>query len=1174
MKRSSRKPTSSDSRAPIQARHLNMFRHSIRFGTSRGEALYRLKATAHSSDLFALYPHIVVSKDYLDDIHGNAFPTSYGDLFSRPAHYAPTAAINEVMWGLCRCLQFGRELNQFNKLRESFEESFIQNDQSKCLMTLTKIEENFGASIWLLQSELATSQFWSGIESTRNKVKSIESKISDNPIFKVLLSFISKRVEATGVKDFLKKELTQLLAGISDKPLEKYFHTKLFELWDINTQDVPTALFFEGHSSIIDVYEMLISVLQAAASDKTIFGEAARSLTKAITSLYKATGDRRLPNIMRGIEIEPPTTEDIDKSRAAAIEAYTVGDYEACNRLAQEHLDSQPADLALLILQIKACVYGKIQIPEREGVWSELPRSFADIFSASEELYAAAYRLFALAERFYGQSWVNYLHAALAYELREEQADFPPTWLRDIYVRDTYLSPFTAVAASGPARNSLLNTQDLHKLFPYTTAVYRAVDGGEIPDKDARNPRYRRYLGRHFLARGDAATAVQYLENEASPITGSDQIRARGMIALAHMQLGNSRMALDVLSSAYFENEHAPSFLPLTKMATDIGEPAAWPSHIAVPILFELYSAHVMRDKSAKLAYAFECFQTTNDITEPSTLLKFIERFGKKSVVYYLDKIWRPEIMRQTILYEGTRQIEDTRMKVCRLLAEIDPDKAADYLDEIKDTVKRQQISQSISLVEQSKVYVDIESIRNSLRTKLGDSYTRYKSTTKPKQDTFIYEIAKTLEKLPGHSLPKLLSDFHVLDAEDSLTESDVQFAALFAEVTNEFLKGDHGLNAYLSTRVRHGKLSNTLRRAVEDEHLVTARREDGAGYVENSYWADRAGEETEEWKDASAALTKFAREFDEIIDFVKDKLIQIRVSHELRIDHGNSEALFFYQSTNLERRYVQHSDQKFKSIDELVNYYVNVLWEKTDQNLSRVQQVLSTDIKNRILSAFDSLAARLQTGRPSPMIGELGNAVARSRTATQNRLAQISAWFRRNEVYDRPDYFPDFPAQVALNMIKKTISSASAWEGVRIESTTGGALLPGRTLDSMVDIYYDLLENSIARSGLPCERLEVDVSISYQDSIYSATVSNRVAAEGCDDASKDRITRLKDTLGTSQSRTIAQSEGKSGLMKIWVLLNSPSYTSPSFDFSLADQKFQVEFSFNCAGEENEISTN
>lgn len=1142
--------------------------------------LFKLKTTTNAADLFSLFPLLFRDRNYLNIVHGIPFPTKLSELFSAKALYEPASALNEVTWAICRCLHFGPELREFNQFRESFERAFLLDSQRECTAILDSVEQKFGSSIWLLQNKLSTAQFWSGIEELRRLVRAYEEESSQNRFVAILLWFIARRTEATGLKDHLKSELNRLFEHTKEQDVESYLRAKIFELPNISTKDVPGTLLIEAQSCIIDYYETLIFVLQSAASDQTIPPDVAHILEKPLAALMRKTRDSRILGIMRGLGVVPDQGVGTSPDRAKIIESYTVGDYDSVLSLSSEYLNRSPEDISIQVLSIKAGLHRGCPPTQRNGILQTVSEHLQKVLSISNDTYLSAYNLLTLTEQFYGQSWIQYLRCVVVYELRQEQQAFPPLSLRDLFIRDPHVSPFTAIASTGKAKSAILGSGELQDSFPHTWAAYSALTRGEvskvIPIDEIR---LNKYLARFHLGVGNSGVAKNHFEWLITHAKGTERLRSYGGAALAFLNLGNVRDAVDATVRAFIEYPDLPNILPIKEVADQLEDPASWPDTIAVPLLFELFVTNCAGDRLSHLRYAFEKFQLRNNIDTPSDLALRIDAFGKQYVIAYLDRVWRPEIMRQTILYQGTREIEDARIKVCRLLAELDPPNSSRYLEEIKERVKKLEIAKGTTLIQQSKVYVDVEAIKKSLRSKLGDSYARYKSSaniSESKADQLVFELAEAIARgkveAAGISVPVVLSSLHAM-GYDSASESDVQFEALFSEVTNEFLRGAHGLNAYLSTRVRHGTLSNTLRKSVADETLVTQREEGGATYVRNEYWKQNFGRESSceaEWEDVLNALDEFSCEFDSIIEYVTNNLIQIRIVHELKESGENKEALFVYRSSNLERKFVQECDRNITNMDDFITYCVDILWQKTDHNLANVRHVLDTDIRDRIMGCFATLSNRLSGCSYVPGVGDILNAIARARTSTQTKLGLVISWFKRSEVYDRQDYAPDFPFHIALNMVTNTISSASGWEGATVKTVPSVSLMPGRTLDGMVYIFYGLLENAILRSGLDIDTLNVTADISFSSGVFNAKIINSVAPERLTDEEREKVRSLRDSLDSSESPRRAQLEGRSGLHKIWLTINSPLYRDPVLKFYHTDLAFVVEVGFKLENSENE----
>ena len=801
-----------------------------------------------------------------------------------------------------------------------------------------------------------------------------------------------------------------------------------------------------------------------------------------------------------------------------------------------------------------------------------MKRALAVVISAEAGFYEEALNLMSIADRYYGQAWASYLGAIVKYELREQEARFPPIWLRDIYVRDPNITPFSAVAATEQSV-SYLSREGIGRIYPRTQAIYDAVARGVSGELLARDPRLARYLGIYELAKGDSSVALRYFETLVNQGLGSDRIRCAGSAALACVKLRQPERAIEIIVDAFLANENVPSLLPIPAIVDSLTNPQSWSQSIALPILFYLHTAFFNHDHLTHLRYAFERFQESNSIRDPEDLVGRISEFGKDRVIAYLSRVWRPEVMRQTILYASTREIEDARIRVCANLAAIDPANAAVYLKEITSRVKRQEIAKATALVEQSKVYVDIQAIKGALRKKLGDSYARYKKGYQSKGDPLLYKLTEIIAEIQTKDVPlgHLLSAVHLVP-ESPETEADVQFASIFAEVTNEFLKGEHGLNAYLSTRVRHGTLANTLRKPVADERLVTSRLETGAGYIKNNLWQMDPVGRSEEWPRIAVQLERFATKFDGVVDHLRDGLLQVKVLHERKESGANNDALFVYSSSNVERRYFQLSDQSFKDIGELVDSCVESLWQKTDRNLRVVQEALEGNVRYELMSAFDELSDALGPFNHVEGINEVHNAIARAKTATGFQLSLVVSWFRRSEVYDRPDYSPEFPIHIAQNMIVRTMSSAKGWPGAEIHlDVPEGVKMPGRTLDAMVDIYYVLLENAVRHSGMESDELSVHICVTLRGGAFLVRVTNTWDVARRTDEALRRIEDVRASL-IAQSVENAQLEHGSGFHKIWVALKGPSYCEPSLDINVrSDNLFTVDFGYRLSGADNAL---
>ncbi|MDE3736409.1 hypothetical protein PSH28_07385 [Pseudomonas resinovorans] len=1146
------------------------YKASIRYSQNPKVEIFRIKNFLSPQELFSVFPFVFSDAKYLDRVHGSPFPREVSEVFAEPALFRPVSIVNEIIWSICRCLKYSADLRRFVELAQSLECGILADEKSACERVLDEIGVEFGLSTWLLQAKLSVAQSWDGFEGAAQIQSIYEQEINKNYLLYVVFWFAKKRIEATSVKDYIESELQRVTADYDNESLQKYLHCKILNQNDMQLESAAPLLFHEAQSSIIDHYEALVSVLQSLVSRESFSPDLWEQLEKPILSLYGKISDPRLKGIVRYLGVEP-AAEGESIERALAIEAYSAGKYLECIRLSDSVLVNQPNDMHVFTLKVKAMQKSGLTDSRAKGVARDLEHNLLDVLRFNEESYTAAHSLLTLANRFYGMAWINYIKSFVMYKLDSERHLNPGYWFRELLLRDGYLSPYTLLIYPSGSPVAIEAAVDLADNFPSTFKLFNVFAVGELTgDAPVDEVLARKQLARYLLSENRLEESLECYQWLCDSVNECERVKYFGAVALVHMLSGNVIRACEAVVTAYMENGNVPSVLPIKELMKDLSDPSVWEDSIAIPLILSIYLEYYGGDRLADLRYAFEKFQLENGIESPDDLLRTQAGLGVDVLVAYMDRVWRPEIMRQTLLYDGSREIEEARIKVCQKLVEIDSSNAKKYLEEIKERVKQLEIAKAMTLVEKSKVYVDIDAIKKALKVKLADTYARYKALSPvvpTERDDIIEAVSKVFQesvKDPDTSLSNFLSGLHLLDGSMA-SESDAQFESLFSEVTNEFLKGAHGLNAYLSTRVRHGTLSNTLRKAVEDEKLVTTKEEGGDTYSPNDYWVDDSQVENQSDFNAriNVALNAFSEDFDKILDYIKDQLLQIRIAHKISDGSDGSKALFVYRSSNLERRLAQIEDRNLKDIDQFIDRCVDTLWEKTDRNLEAVQHALRNEIKDRIQLSFDTLTERLNELPWTSVIGNILNAVGRARTNTRVRLETVASWFKRSEVYDRQDFNVDFPIHIAVNMIKNTMSIASDWQGVVIDIAQGSRLVPGRALDAMVYIFYGLIENAINHSKLPVSDIFVNAAISYLDGKYKVRFSNRVNLSRRIQEDVDRLGQIRNSILLKESTKRAQGEGKSGLHKIWLMASGPFHKDAVLEFDWNDDEFVVDLAFS-----------
>lgn len=1133
-------------------------------------ALGALKEQWSAEEIYRQFPHLIPDRKWLDQVHGPAFPRKPGDMFSFGLPSSPSGSFAaELAWAIARCRACARELAEFVELRLEYERSVIRSDWKTGEAVLAEIERQFGQSFWLFQAKLIQAR--TGGDPDNAYAVLGNQWLSDgfaSPWVQYLVS-VSVQVDRPGARTAVADSIRRVLRSLPNgNALASYAIAKLVEQGVPSLPAIASTLHYDGLLSLVDQYEGLVAALGWGIARGEMEALAGTFLRDSLRALSRDIPDARLRPILAALGVDAPLLVDTSvaaTARVQAYEAYAKSDYVTASKRAEDAILDEPDDIACLVLLARAGIRAETKKLLLPSLATKIYESLGTLSSLRGEVYGAATELLAIAHRFSILRWAKQLELLVLQMLATEDAGVNRPRQRSINSLDPYLTPlFRLGFGAALDRDSPLGMRLLAE-FPFTSAAIDLILTGACNGAITLSTRkHLSYMARYSLFSGDAESAISCLSQLVTLPKGEVDPRSSALLVTAFLESGQLDAATRQCVDGYLSCGELPSLFPLVRVTAMLDDTGTWSDSIDVPLMFGIYNSLVDNGRLPHLRIAFERFQEANGIADPARLSELSPACSKERIVAYLNLVWTPETMRQTLLYRSTSEIEDARVRVCSYLAKIDVANDSRYLEEIRERVKRREISKATSLVEQSKVYVDVAAIKKTLRSKLSGAYARYKASASGGDlDPAMTELLEELVKgLAGRDREVLVVAKSFFDGKASV-ERLKQLASLYSDISDEFLLGSHGLNAYLSTRVRHGTLSNTLRKPVADERLVTQRNEDGS-YIANTFWIERLSALSE--TDATRirnALEEFAISYDGVINRIKDELLQIKVVDSTK---EMPAALFTYHTSSRELEAIGSRLESIEGIDDFIGHCMDRLWEKTDVNLIAVRSVLAGDVRAMFMAAFQRLDSSLAANDNRHAVSELRNALNRARTAVHRRLEEVSAWFNRSEVYDRSDYSPGLPVDIAVNILEKTLPQDGGQPSV-VCTPTDGALMPGRTLDGMVDAFHALFENAIQHSGFTAGGTRIGVSIGLQNKRFTAKVTNETRPGKDIEADLRKLENIRAGLKDPRFRKRAQSEGGSGLHKIWQTINSPFYSNARLEFGFSDdQSFFV--SIDCVLEE------
>jgi hypothetical protein len=451
--------------------------------------------------------------------------------------------------------------------------------------------------------------------------------------------------------------------------------------------------------------------------------------------------------------------------------------------------------------------------------------------------------------------------------------------------------------------------------------------------------------------------------------------------AEALLNLGETMECAKVIAACCLRNPHWQACLPIEACADalDLLPRTVRGQSLAVPVVFDLLQNHSTGQSESRTYYAYEDYLTSQGIQRPSQLaLESLPADELALATYFFRHVCIEAVMDQSVHFDGSRMLADERLAVCRLLTHLDPERTSQYHNEIKQITRASKLTHRIKQIELSKIFVDLESLRRRLDLEARETYERFLGIARERPGNLSIKgqtrIDLSAARLSGLDIPG--------DRAPDI------FLHLVSTIRDEFATSpDHGLDKYLSVRIRHGTLAARLRGPLERAKIIT-RKLAGKGYVPNTAWRLAFGASAEDQTWIEARLQKLAQAFDQLID---DVTARLRVS-TTREERGLFQFVIYGPwLEELELRAIEKS-LSFESVVEEVVLRLNGNLESA---LDRVRHQFATEVKQKALGLLDGLILDVEDASLSGDSGGLVNAVRVARGELSIAIDRIVEWFR-----------------------------------------------------------------------------------------------------------------------------------------------------------------------------------
>jgi hypothetical protein len=343
----------------------------------------------------------------------------------------------------------------------------------------------------------------------------------------------------------------------------------------------------------------------------------------------------------------------------------------------------------------------------------------------------------------------------------------------------------------------------------------------------------------------------------------------------------------------------------------------------------------------------------------------------------------------------------------------------------------------------------------------------------------------------------------------------------------------------YLSTRIRHGHLPNTLRRPLLDNGLLASRVTDTGSYRLNTLWAEALQLPLSSCKDVEHAITDFSMKFAILVDELNDQWLRLFTIDQdidgLSKDAASKTALFNYSVSSVESYYLQTQLDEKSTYTEFVALANAWLWSRTEQNLVAIREKLDTSMRPRSFELLEELQRSIIQKCGIERLGEVPDSIARARTGLSQALDTIRGWFTRSRGANISNFELDVPVSIAR---RAADASVDLYDETNLTFN-------GSALNALVDVF----ENCVSKSGLEKNQLWVKASAKLNKDGLVISVENNCEERTDYRSRNDLLSRYCVSIGAEKrSEADAASIGGSGFFKISRALEKDLAVTHSLD--------------------------
>jgi hypothetical protein len=865
--------------------------------------------------------------------------------------------------------------------RNTFESNVAAGLYEEALVALQALEQDVGFSIWSIEQKIFLLDRTSGLEAQKKYSEEVLQQYPERSLVSFLAHWISQRNESDEFASTLVRRLMyEVQHWDHDENLKCFLDYVLSENFDNSDASIKGILQRAATSSVIDLYEAFIHTSQAELVRTGMI--ASTSLKQAVRALVDELPDWRLQNISEALSGHESgaTTQRIlcfssqpsaDETGAKGSRSdWTLDDVAYFTMSASGHRDWLSKNTDNAPPHIRSFFAAVVSV---DDVPTEARKVLGFITNSNKLAFSKVLRAH-LDQHFVPNVWSGNDYGLAFLNLR----NLTPYCLRYAPSRQIKGGLFQQFAQTIGVNDELI------------VEGVRAGVGMEFVESNVTSSPTIGSQKRLLMSVDNALwnedypdairSARELLDQAPEELT---QWGARSM-AQALLASGATNELVTFLAERRIIHGQSGRGLPIDECVRSLTheERELLSSGLELVVLLDLHNKEVDGSQTDYRNYAYEDVLLLNGCSRPSELADVWPNNSDPYLIYYLKEVCINDVMQTSSEFASTKELDEERIKVLTALVRLDPKNSKAYEDETREIARSQLIQQGVREVGQSKIFVDLASIRRWAEKNLQPEFLRFQLLV----DAGMGGDSAALKEALFQAIDQGAASADLLEVPKN-EAADLLIKIIRRIFTKCMSDPEHGLDCFLSMRIRHGTLSGQLRSPLEQLNIITRRDAETEEYQRNSYWEQQLDGRVskKQIEEILEILRDFSRSYDEFIGVLSQELIQVhsekRPNGLLDVKLMSHRFAVFY-----------HELDKKTDFDDFLDRCFDLFYESLEGSLDRTRNVINTKCKGDVTAMFQRLEDDVSQVVFHERVSEL---IRSSRTAQTNSLQALDvvAW-------------------------------------------------------------------------------------------------------------------------------------------------------------------------------------